>query len=53
MYNNEKLKQNVDHQFLIVRLTPESIMYLTNICNNLLSVECLHDIKMIYRAKEH
>ena len=27
--------------------------YWTNICNNLLSVECLPDIKVIYTVKEH
>ena len=57
IYNNEKLNQNVDHQFIIfevgLSLIPESIMYLTNICNNLLSVECLPDIKVIYTVKEH
>ena len=66
IYNNEKLNQNVHHQFFvcssnrppffdipIVWLIPESLMYLTNICNNLLSVECLPDIKVIYTVKEH
>ena len=39
---------------LIVWLIPESTVYLTNICNNLLSVECcLPDIKVIYTVKEH
>ena len=50
IYNNEKLNQNV---IRIVWLILESIMYLTNICNNLLSVECLPDIKVIYTVKEH
>ena len=37
----------------IVWLIPESIIYLTNGCNKLLSVECLPDIKVIYTVKEH
>ena len=37
----------------IVWLIPKSFMYSTIICNNLLSVECLPNIKVIYMVEEH